>query len=452
MGREFHHGAPRGSTEEGRFSRCGLRALRVLCGESRLGELRRRSGIAVFTLISVLAPPIFAQRKPAPAPRAEERVQRYEKVIAEPGAVRRQGAYWVEEIQGRAPAAAEIRVESAEGAIHLIGAAQDDVSYRVVKRVPASNEQNARRILAAHPLRVLRRQNRLVLVVHTRRPGAVQTEYHVTVPKQTRLADLEARVGAISARDIDGTVRAATAGGGIEVNGIGGDARLETAGGHVTIGSVGGRVIAETGGGNIRIGSGGGEVQAQTAGGNIDVNTAGGAVRAATAGGNIRIGKAGGDVTAETAGGSVMVGEARRVRAATAGGSIRVQNASLVTAETAAGPIHLEGCSGPIRVGSAAGSIMARITAVQMAWGESTIETTAGDITVYLPNDLRVTIQAAIEMATGRHRITSDFPLHLQSAEGPGPREIVGQGTVNGGGAPLRLRTVSGNIEIRSVK
>ena len=37
----------------------------------------------------------------------------------------------------------------------------------------------------------------------------------------------------------------------------------------------------------------------------------------------------------------------------------------------------------------------------------------------------------------------------LENGDAPGLREILGECILNGGGAPLRLRTTSGNIEIR---
>jgi hypothetical protein len=36
-----------------------------------------------------------------------------------------------------------------------------------------------------------------------------------------------------------------------------------------------------------------------------------------------------------------------------------------------------------------------------------------------------------------------------RSNDAPGARELFGEGQLNGGGAALRIRTTSGNIEIR---
>jgi hypothetical protein len=74
-----------------------------------------------------------------------------------------------------------------------------------------------------------------------------------------------------------------------------------------------------------------------------------------------------------------------------------------------------------------------------------------GDVYVYLPVDLRLTIDAAIDAAAG-HKIVSDFPISIQGDQQEfAPRTIRGHGTLNGGGETLRIRTVSGNIEIRKL-
>jgi hypothetical protein len=74
-----------------------------------------------------------------------------------------------------------------------------------------------------------------------------------------------------------------------------------------------------------------------------------------------------------------------------------------------------------------------------------------GDVYVYLPVDVRLTIDAAIDAAAG-HQIVCDFPLTIQGdREEFAPQTIRGHGTLNGGGEVLRIRTVSGNIEIRKL-
>jgi hypothetical protein len=404
------------------------------------------------------APPA-PQALPAPGALRAPRVARAarpraaEQAPAARGVVSRQGNNWVEEVTGSAAAAPHIRIEADVGAIELRGAEQREVTYRVRRRVPASSEENARRIFAMQPVRAERHGDVLVLTIEPPRGRALPADYQVTVPRGTSLAELETRAGLISARDLDGSIRAETAGGTIDVDNIGGAVRVETIGGAITIGAVKGKVEAETAGGAIKLVSAGGDVRLVSQFGEIEVGRAGGSVRVETAGGGIRIGTAAGDVFAETAGGNITVGEAGKVTVATAAGNIRVDHARLLLrAESAAGSIHLGRCAGPVRAETAAGSIQAVIAASRGAWAESLLETAVGDISVLVPRDLAMTIRAAVQMAGGQHRISTDFPLTQRGGPGPGPREISAEGAINGGGAFLRLRTVSGNIEIRSQK
>ena len=398
---------------------------------------------------------------PPPAPGAPHaprvarpaRPRAAEQAPAAPGVISRQGNNWVEEITGSAAAAPRIRIEADAGTIKLRGAEQREVVYRVRRRVPASSEENARRIFAMQPVRAERHGDVLVLTIEPTRGRPLAADYEVTVPRGTSLAELETRAGLISARDLDGSIRAGTAGGTIDVDNIGGTVRLETAGGAITIGAVKGKVEAETAGGAIKLVSAGGDVHLVSQGGEIEVGRGGGSVRVETAGGAIRIGTAAGDVFAKTAGGNITVGEAAKVTVATAAGNIRVDHArSLLRAESAAGSIHLSRCAGPVRAETAAGSIQAVIAASRAAWGESLLESAHGDISVLVPRDLAMTIRAAVQMAGSQHRISTDLPLTQGGGLGPGPREIYAEGAINGGGAFLRLRTVSGNIEIRSQK
>ena len=160
-----------------------------------------------------------------------------------------------------------------------------------------------------------------------------------------------------------------------------------------------------------------------------------GGIEARTAGGQIQVGETGGSVVAETAGGSIRLQGARgRVEVKTAGGGINL----------------LQVRSG-VRASTAAGCILAQIDAGQKAFAASDLETMAGDILVYLPPNLPVTVDAAIDMAAG-HRIMSDFPLNIQrDGQTFAPKTLRGEGALNGGGEVLRVRTVAGNIEIRKL-
>jgi len=87
-------------------------------------------------------------------------------------------------------------------------------------------------------------------------------------------------------------------------------------------------------------------------------------------------------------------------------------------------------------------------------FSDSTLETGVGDITVYLPSDLKVSVHAIIDVATSRDAIRSELPgIHI-SSEGAdyGPREVSAEGNLNGGGPVLKLHTSTGKIQFIALK
>ena len=83
---------------------------------------------------------------------------------------------------------------------------------------------------------------------------------------------------------------------------------------------------------------------------------------------------------------------------------------------------------------------------------DSMLSTNAGDITVFIPSNLALTIQA-INESGGSGRIISDFPQVRSQAGGPpGMAPVVAQGVLNGGGPLLRVNVVGGTIYLRRAK
>jgi hypothetical protein len=77
------------------------------------------------------------------------------------------------------------------------------------------------------------------------------------------------------------------------------------------------------------------------------------------------------------------------------------------------------------------------------------LETTAGDIVIYLPANFRARVRAAIEAANGQ-KIYSDFPeIPVRMEDSEWPQTITAEGNLNGGGPTLKVQTVSGNIWFR---
>ena len=149
---------------------------------------------------------------------------------------------------------------------------------------------------------------------------------------------------------------------------------------------------------------------------------------ASTGGGPIDVGQAHGVVTAKNSGGPVQVGSAEGVRC-----------------ESAAGGVHLDNISGSVRVTTAIGSIIASLLAGK-PMTDSFLSTGGGDITVFIPSNVGVTVRAQNELSDSIRRIVSDFPGISVRVEGG---QVIAEGPVNGGGPVLRISGTGGTIFIK---
>ena len=364
----------------------------------------------------------------------------------------RSGNDWVEVVRGSLPSLHNLKVSLDFGAVSVHGGSPQGITYTVRKRLSGNSESYARRQFELFAVHAYQKGDFAVLEGECSGAEKISVDITVNVPQDLTLAKVETRGGSIEVAnisgrveaetaggsmhisDIAGSVHAETSGGSIEVGNIGGDAKLETAGGSISIRSVNGKIHAETAGGSIELGSATQSAYLSTAGGSIQVRKCEGELRASTAGGSVEIGDVGGRATLETSGGNIRLSSARDVvRASTSGGGIRLTGLTHgVTAKTAAGPIYAE------------------FTADKGSFSESSLETSVGDVIVYLPAGLPVTVRANIDAAMG-HRMVSEFPEVKISQEGGdwGAREIYGQGAINGGGPLLKIRTTAGNVVLR---
>ena len=96
------------------------------------------------------------------------------------------------------------------------------------------------------------------------------------------------------------------------------------------------------------------------------------------------------------------------VSAQNSGGAIQVNSAKGVRCESDSGAIRLRNVDGPLRAVTAAGNIIAELLAGRPL-EDSMLSTNAGDITVYVPSNLAMTVMARNE-SDGGGRIVSDFP------------------------------------------
>src|SRR6266567_687830 len=293
-------------------------------------------------------------------------------------------------------------------------------------------------------------------------------QFEVAVPRGYNV-EVNTEAGDITTGDIGGTASVRTQGGNIKMGRIGGagsrdaswgrsTAKLETQGGHIQVLDVLGNLTAFTAGGHINVGNISGDASLRTGGGHVRAGQIGGRAELETAGGNITVAHAGNFVSVRTGGGQIDFGEVRgSVHAQTGGGGIRVMYVS--------GPMELESSSGSICLTRVAGALQAATSGGTItAWinpdppsgggnvrlaGASQLNSGNGDIVVFLPRNLAANIDATVANG-GEHRIEADPALHLTiqpSPNGPGPIHAVA--VLNGGGAPLKLKTTAGKIRLQ---
>ncbi len=280
--------------------------------------------------------------------------------------------------------------------------------------------------------------------------GRLWVTVEVNVPRNYNL-EISTGGGNIETEDINGRIGLSTAGGNILAGMVGGPARLNTDGGHITVKNVSGDLFASTGGGHITTGSIAGNATLHTIGGHIRVASVEHLAKLDTGGGNVTLEHSGGELIASTGGGQIDVGEAAGlVKARTAGGGIRVVRVSGPTnLETGGGSIYLTEVDGAVKASTGAGGITAWFVSSGKQ-GTCDFQSSDGDIVIYLPRKLPITIDAQIQNGDD-HRVIYDpaFPMKVTYDDvSNGSRRVRAAGELNGGGEVLRLRTVAGNIRL----
>jgi TonB family protein len=305
-------------------------------------------------------------------------------------------------------------------------------------------------------------------VNHGFRPGRdaqFWVQFTLTVPASFGL-DISTGVGDIETGDIGGRAALTTQGGAITTGRIGmmshavfGNdrpmAKIQTDGGPITLRDVAGDVDAFTAGGHIVVANIDGNARLRTGGGDIRAARIKGTAQLDTAGGNITVGEAGSSVGVHTGGGQIDFGQARGpVHAQTGGGGIRVMYVvGPMEVATSEGSICLTHVADRVQAQTTGGSITAWITpeAVQGRTvrlpGASQLASHNGNIVVFVPRNIAMTIDATVDSG-GPTRIEADpsLPLNVVSrADGL----VHAVASLNGGGAPLKLHTVAGKIQLQ---
>ncbi len=369
----------------------------------------------------------------------------------------RDGNSWVEEITGTLPNSRNLKVTTDVGSVQVTGGNDPEIHYTIRKRCYSSTEDTARRSFQQFGVTAVRRGDFAIFEGswdggHVRKFNA---EFVITVPRDITLVKLNSDGGGINVKDINGRLEAETGGGSVHLDQLGGMAMAETGGGSIDVGTSNGELKLTTGGGSIRVVSAKGRVVASSGGGSVSVGTAS-SVAVETGGGSVDVQTCNGDAKVETGGGTIELGNINGpVTLETGGGSIKLSGASgPVKVSTGGGNLDLWKLSQGARAETGAGTVTAEFIGTPPSGQVSLLETSAGDVIVYIASDVKLTVKATIQTAMG-HKITSDFPELTMRSEGGsdwGPKTMFAEGGLNGGGPLLKLRTTIGNIFIRRAK
>ena len=352
-----------------------------------------------------------------------------------------------QQANGTLSAARNLRVKVDMGSVVVRGGGQQGIRYEVHTHCNSSRRSGELRISSY----VRGDTAWIVGEWEGGKPRGFSGEFHIDVPREISLVKIETDGGNVDTTGVVGRVEAESGGGGIHLDDIGGGVHAETGGGSIEVGTISGDIGLHTGGGSIEIHHANGKLVAETGGGSISIMSAAQGASVETGGGGIQVHQCLGKIKVSTGGGSVDLGDiGGSAEIETGGGSIHLASAKgPVEAHTGGGGIELYGVPSA-RAETGAGGIVVKLVKTGAEPANSTLETSAGDITVYIASDVAVSVRASVDLGSG-HRIMSDFPDIHVSSEGDkwGPRTISAEGKLNGGGPLLKVRTTTGDICFR---
>jgi len=262
--------------------------------------------------------------------------------------------------------------------------------------------------------------------------------------------DLDSMGGGLSATNFDGTIKGKTMGGALSFENVGGEISMTTMGGNITlrdsevdgkITTMGGRVIFENVRGDIRGKSMGGHVIYK----NVEI----------TSNSEESVGD---EVHIETMGGAIDVEEAPNgAKVKTMGGNITIGTASqFVIATTMGGDILMESVEGRVEATTMGGDVEANVVGSS---GDISLTSMSGKLILTLPSSFSGSFEIELDYTRNSSRdyeIISDFPLdqnesgEWDTSQGSPRRTISGSGTSGDGQYKVKLKTINGDIIIKS--
>jgi hypothetical protein len=211
----------------------------------------------------------------------------------------------------------------------------------------------------------------------------------------------------------------ATSGGSIHLENLNGTHDFKTSGGSLHIDKLSGKIKGRTSGGSIHVAHSKDDIDLHTSGGSIHAEDCMGTMELVTSGGSLNLKDLMGKVEARTSGGSVR------------GNDIKGD----LLAHTSGGNVDLKGLSGSLDASTSGGGMRVELTELGKY---VTISNSGGNIDLTIPGD------KGLDLKLRGNRINTGS---LKNFSGKVEEDEV-NGTLNGGGVPVTVRSSSGRINL----
>lgn len=211
---------------------------------------------------------------------------------------------------------------------------------------------------------------------------------------------------------------------------------LKTSGGSIHLASVTGEQNFTTSGGSIHVNGLKGTIKGRTSGGSIEAINCADDVDLSTSGGSIKAEGMVGTIRLVTSGGSISLVELNgKIKASTSGGGVRADGIrGDLEASTSGGSIRMKNLAASVKASTSAGSIEADFSQL----GEFvSLTTSSGSVRVNMP------LNKGLDLDLRGNKVSID----LKNFDGRMDKDRV-QGTLNGGGIPIKLTANSGNVYV----
>ena len=302
-------------------------------------------------------------------------------------------------------------------------------------------------------LRMTQSGNTIQIECTVQRKKQSKIHFVISIPTEFNL-DVKTGAGSITIgekQSITGKIKVMTGAGMIDVGKVKGSIDLHSGGGEIAIDDVQGDANVTTGGGNIECESISADAEIRTGGGNVHIKAVGMNLKCDVGGGSITVDEVGSSAIVHTGGGNIKLGKVSSdVQMHAGGGNIQLHGGSGdVHARTGGGNIHLENIAGAIQATTSAGNISCELQPNEK--GRSMLATKAGNIELFLPANVKATIDVQIRTRFSWKSDAQDIYSDFEPSE-----KEKGTSTerfkINGGGHAISLETTIGKISIQKTK